>query len=84
LVKLWRYPCLISLPKSLFHTFKGRRRLSILRVFGFVDAPFDLADLLGDRNLFGTDFGTLPQGLTTPRPVLVIQESHPFFRAFIP
>jgi len=31
-----------------------------LRVFGFVEASFDLADLLGDRNLFGTNFGTLP------------------------
>ena len=54
------------------------------RVFGFVEAPFDLANLLGNGNLFGTDFGTLPQGLTTPCPVLVIQESHSFFGALIP
>ena len=44
-----------------------------LRVFGFVDAPFDLADLLGDRDLFGTDLCTIPVGLATPGPILMIQ-----------
>ncbi len=55
----------------------------LFRMFRFVDAPFDLADLLGDGNLFGTDLRTLPQGLAAPRAILVIQESDPFLRALI-
>jgi hypothetical protein len=67
-----------------FISSRGRRRSLFFGVFGFVDAPFDLANLLGNGNLFGADFRTLPQGLTTPCPILVIQENHPFFRTLIP
>ena len=52
-------------------------------MFGFVDAPFDLANLFGDRNLFRTDLRAFPQRLTTPRTVLVIQESNSFIRTLI-
>ena len=53
-------------------------------MFRFVNAPFDLADLPGNGNLFGTDLRALPQGLATPGAVLVIQESDPFLRTLIP
>ena len=56
----------------------------LFMMLGFIDASLDLANLLGDRNLFWTDFRTLPQGLTTPRPVLVIQEGHSVLRTLIP
>ncbi len=52
-------------------------------IFGFVNAFLDLADLLGNGNLFGTDLRALPQGLATPGAVLVIQESNPFLRTLI-
>jgi hypothetical protein len=73
-----------SLPEKIGKSFRQGGDHLFFRVFGFVDAPFDLAYLLGDRNLFRTDLCTLPQGLTTPRPVFVIEESHPFLRTLIP
>ena len=56
----------------------------LFRMLGFIDASLDLTNLLGDRNLFWTDLRTFPQGLTPPRPVLVIQEGHPVLRTLIP
>lgn len=55
-----------------------------LRMIRFVDAFLNLANLLGDRDFLRTDLRTLPHRLTTPCPILVIQEGHPFIWSFIP
>ena len=56
----------------------------LLGVLGFVDKLLDLANLFRDGNFFWTNLCALPQGLATPSAVLVIQESDPLIRSFIP
>jgi hypothetical protein len=53
-------------------------------MFGFIDASLDLTDLFGNRYLFGADFRALPQGLATPCPILLVQQSTPFIGGPIP
>jgi hypothetical protein len=62
---------------------EGKRR-TLFFLFTFVDAFFDLANLLGDRDLLGADSRTFPQSLATPGSILMIQEGNPLFRGFIP
>jgi hypothetical protein len=52
----------------------SRRQSSSLwfGLFHFINAFLDAGDLFGDRDLFGTDLRTLPEGLAPPGPVLMI------------
>ncbi len=62
-----------DVPIPLIGVFYVGMRGFLLRVFSFVDAFLDLADLFGDRDFLGTDFRAFPLSLTTPGPVPVIQ-----------
>ncbi len=55
----------------------------VFSVLDFVNALLDLADLFGNGNLLRTDFCAFPQGLASPRTVLVIQQVNSLFRRLI-
>ena len=74
---------LYSLTMGELNSLPVTSSILLFWIFGFVNAFLDLADLLGNGNLFGTDLRALPQGLAAPGAILAVQEGNPFLRTLI-